>query len=63
MKLYEMDFLYLIISERDIIQVMLSRCSFEREQDEREYILIGDRRDMGCLLELPDNKMLDSNQG
>jgi hypothetical protein len=37
--------------------------SFHREQDKREYILIGDRRDMDCLLELPDNKMLDSYQG
>lgn len=52
MKLYEMDFLYLRISERDIIQAMLSRCSFDREQDKRGYILIGDRKDMGCLLEL-----------
>lgn len=33
--------------------------SFHREQDTREYILIGDRRDMDYLLEFPDNKITE----
>lgn len=37
--------------------------SFHREQDKREYILIGDRRNMDCMLELPDNRILDNCQG